>query len=192
MDDLVGKKFTKLTVIKFHSMWGGKPRWDCCCDCGKRTVVSSANLKAGGVKSCGCLKYRSIHGYCKTREYRALSGAIDRCRPDYKQHADYYDRGIRVCPQWSQLTKEAIEDFIIAVGGLRPSAKHSLDRIDNNRGYEPGNVRWATAKEQKENQRKRARIDQFSVRELLAQCKKLGVALGFKEPDYLTLNHAIV
>jgi hypothetical protein len=74
-----------------------------------------------------------------------------RCEPQNQAHKDYYDRGIRVCEDWRG--RGGFQRFIEHIG-WRPGSELSLDRIDNDRGYEPGNVRWATAIEQNRNTRK--------------------------------------
>lgn len=91
----------------------------------------------------------SFHGEAspRTLEYTTWVGMLHRCldpRPGIREH--YLDRGICVCDEW----KNSYEAFLAHVG-RRPSPAHTLDRIDNNRGYEPGNVRWATAQEQNFN-----------------------------------------
>jgi hypothetical protein len=70
------------------------------------------------------------------------------CKPDHSSHYWYGARGIRVCAAWC----ESFETFLRDVGP-RPSRRHTLDRIDNERGYEPGNVRWATRAQQMRNTR---------------------------------------
>lgn len=73
---------------------------------------------------------------------------VDRCEnPQNKAFSHYGGRGIAVCARW-----RSFKDFLTDAGS-RPSPKHSIDRIDNDRGYEPGNVRWATQKEQTRNTR---------------------------------------
>lgn len=100
------------------------------------------------LRQSGVLARVGKHGMHRSREYRAWADLIQRCRPEYPGHECYADRGITVFPGWRN-------DFMafFAHIGPRPSAKHSVDRIDNSRGYEPGNVRWATMKEQNRNRR---------------------------------------
>ena len=93
---------------------------------------------------------------------------IERCyNPHNRNYVNYGARGIKVCDRW----RESFENFLIDMG-RRPSAQHSIDRIDVNGNYEPSNCRWATAKEQMNNQRKRARIEQFTDEEIRAELKR--------------------
>lgn len=89
-------------------------------------------------------------------EWRALKGAIDRCHnPNNESYADYGGRGITVHEQW-----RGFGGFGLFFGhiGPKPSSKATLDRIDNSRGYEPGNVRWATWVQQANNRRSSRKI----------------------------------
>lgn len=99
--------------------------------------------------------WRTKHGHNvrnkRTKEYRAWDNMKSRClNPTFTQYDDYGGRGITIDPAW-------INDFrvFLAQVGPAPSPHHTLDRIDNNRGYELGNVRWATWSEQNNNQRDR-------------------------------------
>lgn len=92
-------------------------------------------------------------------EYTAWAGMLQRCRnPKNAAYPDYGGRGITVCDAW----RDSFEAFYADLGP-RPSARHSIDRIDNDGNYEPGNCRWATAKEQNRNTR-RARLLTFDGR----------------------------
>ncbi len=100
------------------------------------------------------------HGHADTPIYKIWQGMRDRCaNPKNKGYADYGGRGIRVCPAWDR----SFEAFLAAVGP-RPSSAHSIDRIDNDRGYEPGNVRWATKREQNNNSRNCRIIERNGVK----------------------------
>lgn len=86
--------------------------------------------------------------------YQAWTDMKRRCHDPRHWHYELYGaRGIVVCPEW----RESAEAFAASVGE-RPSPQHSLDRIDNDRGYEPGNVRWATREEQQNNKSTSRRI----------------------------------
>lgn len=89
------------------------------------------------------------HGVWQTPEYRAWRGIIRRCTlPTNPAYSKYGGRGIQVCDRWRLSFHAFVEDV-----GMRPSPELSLDRIDNDGHYEPGNVRWATRKTQQRNKR---------------------------------------
>lgn len=127
------------------------------CDCGTVKFVDCYHMKTGAIKSCGCygksvrqnilLKHgHNTRGH-RSPEYTVWANMISRCC--YEKHTDFYlygGRGITVCDAWKDF-KKFFEDV-----GKRP-ANHTLDRIDVNKGYEPGNVRWATLSEQARNKR---------------------------------------
>lgn len=106
---------------------------------------------------------QTTHGHKSrgyTPEYIAWQNMIARCEnPNHAAFDNYGGRGIHVCVAW----RESFEAFFAHVG-TKPSCAHSIDRIDNDRGYEPGNVRWATKSEQAKNRRARPRttLGQFA------------------------------
>jgi hypothetical protein len=93
-----------------------------------------------------------------TPEYRAWVNMRRRCRPDHEQARSYFERGITVCERWEHSFEAFLEDM-----GRRPSRDHSLDRVDNDRGYEPGNVRWATDAQQTHNTSRNRACDLSAV-----------------------------
>lgn len=162
--NLTSQEFGRLTVIGFAG-YRLKPNgkkstmWDCRCECGIALTVAASNLKSGHSTSCGCLKKevtkaRSItHGATVDRktpeEYTTWIAIKGRCHnPKNPKFTDYGGRGIIVDPSW-------INNFpaFLAHIGPRPSAAHSIDRIENDGNYEPGNVRWATLETQANNKR---------------------------------------
>jgi hypothetical protein len=159
LKNLIGQRFGRLSVIsQLQSTAAGQARWLARCDCGGEVRAPGADLRQGRTISCGCLKAERVaklnasHGHSVNRihtpEYTAWSNMKDRCRPESKDRHLYYDRGIVVCERWARSFEAFFNDM-----GRKPSPELSLDRIDNDRGYEPGNCRWATAREQRLNQR---------------------------------------
>lgn len=159
--DLTGMIFGRLTVLGYAGKNKGNRSgyWNCRCVCGQHSKVSSAPLKSGHTQSCGCLqKERSssattTHGSTangqSTAEFRAWIGMKKRClNPNYRQYHDYGGRGISVHPDWINNFASFLEHV-----GPRPTANHSLDRIDNSKCYEPGNVRWSDRIAQANNKR---------------------------------------
>jgi hypothetical protein len=138
-------------------------RWVCLCDCGTRKTVFQASLRSGQTQSCGCLqrertsvaakkantKHGDARGFRVAPEYRAWDAMIRRCHNKRnKSYSDYGGRGIRVCARWRHSYELFLSDL-----GRRPSNSHSIERMDNSKGYMPSNVRWATFKEQNRNKR---------------------------------------
>ena len=152
LENIVGRRFGKLVVVEFLGYrWHSKnyaSTWKCQCDCGSERIVKRPSLISGVIKSCGCLNGRIRHRGFGTPEYKIWSGMRQRCKyprdPGFK---NYGARGISVCERW--------DDFaaFLADMGQRPSADHSIDRINNEGNYEPSNCRWATAAEQNANTR---------------------------------------
>lgn len=130
------------------------------CDCGFERVVSALSLRNGNSKSCGCLRDDVLRARgavrSRVRGYAAWASMIRRCHDatDDKFHL-YGERGIHVCDAWRGDAGFATWKRDM---GPRPSLKHSVDRIDNDKGYEPGNCRWATQSEQMNNTRVNRRL----------------------------------
>lgn len=151
-----GVKINRLTAIR--KIKGNS--WQFECECGKLTTTLAFNVECGATKSCGCLLKESTgarfttHGLSRTNVYRMWSGIKSRTtNPSDVRYKDYGGRGIKMFPQWA----ESFEVFLSYVGE-RPSKSHTFDRINNDAGYEPGNVRWVDMKVQGNNRRNNIRI----------------------------------
>jgi hypothetical protein len=150
--DLAGKVIGRWTVLGNGPSWHhGKRRLICRCACGQERLIDKQNLMRGGTKSCGCSRTGGVKRSAGARRlYKVWIEMIRRCHSqNSKYYYNYGARGITVCQEW----RDSLEAFYAHIGD-RPTINHSIDRIDNNRGYEPGNVRWATRKVQNRNQRK--------------------------------------
>jgi hypothetical protein len=154
--DRTGQRFGRLYVLNRAPSGGRRTMWSCRCDCGAQVIVDACALKSGATQSCGCLakeliRSRSItHGrykyYSKCRELESWQSAKSRCfNPKDEKYPNYGGRGITMHPDWVNDASA----FLKYMGPKPPGT--SLDRIDVNRGYEPGNCRWATSKQQARN-----------------------------------------
>lgn len=151
--DLTGRRFGRLQVLSLspEGPQYGRRKWLCRCDCGNAKVVGSELLLRGTTKSCGCLRRPRVpvEGGCYTAEYRTWRCMLRRCQnPAHRGYEDYGGRGIQVCDRWQSL------EAFIADMGKRPGVGFSIDRIDVDGDYTPGNCRWATATDQMRNRRR--------------------------------------
>ena len=174
--DLTGQTFGRLIVIKQAKpvKHGQHAMWECLCNCGNASVVDGGNLKKGYTKSCGCLgaekRKESVttHGLSHTPEYKAWINIIKRCTDKGGIDFELYGgRGIKICDEWRHNFPEFFKHI-----GKRPSKKYTVERIDNNKGYKPGNVKWATSVEQANNKRSNRLITFEGITMTLAQWGK--------------------
>jgi hypothetical protein len=154
-DDLTGRVFGRLTVVSRATNAGPKVRWSCACTCGREPIVHATALRIGHTRSCGCLKVDQpaalTHGHSTdqtlTPTYLTWASMIQRCQnPKNPSFPRYGGRGIKVCDAWLKF-----DGFLLDMGE-RPQGL-TLERINNDGGYEPGNCKWATYKTQNNNRR---------------------------------------
>ena len=148
--DRLGQRFNRLLVVEPAGRDRNKKvLWKCLCDCGQTTVVTSGSLVTGNTTSCGCVLKEAItkHGGTGKGSYNTWRAMMRRCYKELdKDYKNYGGRGIVVHAPWHEYLVFASE-----VG--EPTGKQTLDRIDVNGHYEPGNVRWAEPSVQMRNMR---------------------------------------
>ena len=186
--DIAGQRFARVVAVaREGSSARGLAMWRCRCDCGNEFVAAGANLRHGLTRSCGCLvrdlgHARATHGQAgngskspQTGAYGSWRSMRQRCNdPNCNTYARYGGRGIRHCERWASF-ENFFEDM-----GPRPEG-YSLERLDCNGDYEPGNCVWIPWRDQSINRRvtKWVKLDGEKVHQAEAS-RRLGLT-----PDYL-------
>lgn len=156
---LVGRRFVRLTVVEYvPGRRGITAKWKCVCDCGAGVTTGTYGLLRGRTKSCGCLRREKADAWRaklkdegwrkKLPEHAVWSSMKARClNPKRKDYASYGGRGISVCAEWMAF------DRFFADMGPRPTASHSLERLDNDGPYAKWNCAWVDILTQANNRR---------------------------------------
>lgn len=148
--DTVGKLLI-LNVLDNYA--GNRDYYYCLCECGEFKHIMAKDVHRGNTRSCGCLQRERArtcntkHGMRKSKIYGIWNAMKNRCsNKNCPAYMNYGGRGIEVCGRWLKF-----ENFLADMGE-RPEGK-TLDRIDNDKGYSPGNCKWSTRTEQARNKR---------------------------------------
>lgn len=160
-NDLTGKKYNHLTVIKQNGRTKDRHiLWECVCDCGNTVYVSSRDLITGHTKSCGCIqknavkKSRLVHGDRDARLYRVWKSMKKRCENSNDKSYKYYGaKGVTVCKEWHDYS--CFKTWALQNGYDENAdyGKCTIDRINPYGNYEPNNCRWVDMATQNKNRR---------------------------------------
>lgn len=172
--DLSNLTFGYLTVIeKDNNPTNKRTHWCCRCKCGNETIVAAHQLVSGKTQSCGCKKYESKnvkHGKRHTRIYNIWSNIKARCtNPNEKAYPYYGRKGITICDEWRN-------DFMSFYNWSMEHGYNdelTIDRINNQKGYQPDNCRWITFLEQQRNKTNNVLINYNEKNITLSELSKI-------------------
>lgn len=167
IESLVGSKMNMLTLLREGERRGKykKRTVVCLCECGGEVEISLDQFVRERSVSCGCyqksiMRDRATHSLSKSAEYKVWQGMKGRCHnPNHADYPMWGERGIAVSDEWFNNFETFISDI-----GNRPTAQHTIERIDNSVGYCKENCKWATRKEQRANVSKWGSVTRHGVK----------------------------
>lgn len=177
--NLTGQTFGRLQVVSFAKQEkrkrGSRSWWNCLCKCGVQKQILSDCLRSERTKSCGCFREefrgtpQRTHGQTNTPEYNVWARIKQRCtNTKYHEFHLYGGRGIKICSRWLNSFEAFFRDM-----GPRTTPQHTVERINNDKGYEPGNCRWATQKENGRNKRNNHRLTHLGQTKCLSEWSEI-------------------
>jgi hypothetical protein len=176
-NDLTGKQFGRLLVVKRAENKKNRTAYWCRCECGKDCVVTGIDLTGGRTKSCGCLKKEiaskiggknAKHKMHDTRLYRIWISMRQRCNDkNARNYHNYGGRGVKVSAEWDDFM-----NFYDWAMTHEYNDSLTIDRIDVNGNYEPTNCRWANDSTQHNNRRDNIFLDFQGRRMTIAEWAK--------------------
>jgi len=187
LPDFTGRTFGRWTVLHRDGKKNEAIAYLCRCQCGTERRLQASWLNTGKSASCGCVAIEKLisrnmrHGSGNRRLRRVFKGMKDRClKPNHEYFPDYGGRGISICERWLRGDGDSsgYKCFVIDMGD-RPSPAHTLERIDNDKGYSPDNCKWATRAEQMLNRRNTIKMTFNGVTKPMAVwSRELGIPWG--------------
>lgn len=191
MIHMIGRRFGRLVVESEgprSESDRAQRRFYCRCDCGNQSLALGYNLRTGHTQSCGCMllekcaenarRLHTTHGMSYTPTHRSWRNMVHRCtKPSDSSYCRYGALGVTVCARWLEQNGQGFLNFIADVGE-RPAGM-TLDRIENTKGYEPGNCRWATPSQQQNNRTTTKFIEYAGQRKSVGEwAKEKGINFG--------------
>lgn len=182
LEDLTGRQFGRLAVVRLAEKRNGRTMWQCRCECGTVKDVQSAQLKGSRTTSCGCQRSENMvarnlkHGMGgkdRPPEFTVWLNMRTRCfSPSDKKYADYGGRGITVEEPWASDFAAFYRDM-----GPRPARGYEIDRINNDGNYKPGNCRWVPHIDNVNNRRNSAYVEWRGEKLTIAEwSKRVGIS----------------
>ena len=173
--DLTGMVFGEWTVLRFDERPGGRTKWVCRCTCGVERAVAGIHLVRGASRSCGCFRPKLKRKARDHPLYKTYWNIVQ--RTENQNNASFHNyggRGIKMCERWRKDFWSFVEDM-----GDKPTPMHTIEREDNDLGYEPRNCKWASRKQQMRNMRRNRMVTFNGCRMTLVEASELsGVNYG--------------